>query len=67
MGDIVNTGGVTKEVRFDIYCKTCKHETLSEDEYPCRDCLSYPFNEYSHKPYLWEKKDKEEKRHGNES
>lgn len=31
-------------VRFDKYCKTCKHEKLEENEPPCDECLEHPVN-----------------------
>lgn len=45
-----------KEVYFGDYCKTCKHEKVSEQDDPCYDCLDNPVNEYSHKPIRWEEK-----------
>lgn len=45
-----------KEVYYDQYCSTCKHEKLKEDQYPCDDCLTEPVNLYSHKPIRWEEK-----------
>lgn len=45
-----------KEVYFDLYCKLCKHELLSEDDDPCYDCLHNPSNIDSHKPVYFEKK-----------
>lgn len=45
-----------KEVYFDQYCKTCKHEKLKQTENPCYDCLNEPYNENSHKPVYWEEK-----------
>lgn len=45
-----------KEVYFDQYCKTCKHETVSEDKDPCYECLDEPVNSHSHKPVKWEEK-----------
>lgn len=47
-----------KEVCFDKYCKTCKHEKLAETEDPCNECLDNPTNLYSHKPVKWEDKKK---------
>lgn len=47
----------TKEVRFDIYCKTCKHWEKEESEDPCWDCLDQGWNEDSHKPIKWEEKE----------
>lgn len=43
-----------KEVYFMEYCKTCKHNTTSEDDEPCAECLSYPMNVHSHKPINYE-------------
>ena len=45
-----------KEVYFDQYCKSCKHEKLKEEENPCCECLRHPTNEYSHKPVMYEEK-----------
>lgn len=45
-----------KEVYFDRYCKTCKHEKLKEEEKPCCECLEHPINAYSHKPVMYEEK-----------
>lgn len=45
-----------KEVYFDHYCETCKHEKLAEDQEPCNECLNEPVNTYSHKPVKWEEK-----------
>lgn len=45
-----------KEVYFGEYCKTCKHEKVSEQDDPCYDCLNNPVNEDSHKPVRWEEK-----------
>lgn len=47
-----------KEVYFDQYCKTCKHEKLKDNEEPCVDCLCEPTNLNSHKPVKWEEKNK---------
>lgn len=47
----------TKEVYFDEYCPTCKHYEKSESEDPCYDCLEDGWNEDSHKPTKWVKKD----------
>ena len=57
MSDIVNNGGLDKEVYFDQYCQSCQYEKLGEDGYPCRECLEYPSNEYSHRPVMWKEKD----------
>ncbi len=45
-----------QEVRFDKYCKTCKHYKKKESEEPCDECLSNPTNLYSKKPVNWESK-----------
>ena len=45
-----------KEVYFEQYCKTCRHEKLEEKYDPCNDCLGEPFNAGSHKPANWEGK-----------
>ena len=47
-----------KEVYFDKYCKTCKHEKLEEKFDPCNECLSEPVNTGSHVPVNWEDKEK---------
>lgn len=48
-----------KEVYFDEYCKTCKHEKAQETEgSPCDECLDNPINLYSHKPVKWVEKEK---------
>lgn len=39
-----------KEVYFDHYCKTCKYESVKEEENPCCECLENPVNLYLHKP-----------------
>ena len=33
-----------KEVYFDQYCKSCKHNGLKESKDPCNDCLAEPSN-----------------------
>ena len=48
-------------VRFDKYCKTCKHEKLEENEPPCDECLEHPVNLHSHKPVCYEGTDEEER------
>ena len=45
-----------KEVYFDQYCKTCKHEKVEDVKDPCNECLGEPTNVYSHKPVKWEAK-----------
>jgi len=44
----------TKEVYFNVYCKTCKYQPKAEHEDPCHDCLSTPANINSHKPINYE-------------
>lgn len=48
---------IYKEVRFDVYCVTCKYEKTKETEEPCNECLGCPVNAYSHKPVKWTVKD----------
>lgn len=48
---------IYKEVHFNHYCMTCKHQNLPETEDPCFDCLNEPVNLYSHKPVKWEEKE----------
>lgn len=43
-------------VYFGKYCKTCKHESLDENERPCDECLENPINLNSHKPVNYEDK-----------
>lgn len=45
-----------KEVRFDIYCKTCKYRFESEVKDPCNECLSFPVKPYSSIPINWKSK-----------
>ena len=40
----------TKEVLYSEWCNKCEHKDLDEDEDPCNECLSYPYNWDSHKP-----------------
>lgn len=47
-----------KEVRYDEYCKICKHEEVDEKDKPCFDCLLEPAREGSERPVRWEKKEK---------
>ena len=32
-----------REVDFNKYCKTCKHEEVKEVEDPCNECLDEPY------------------------
>lgn len=43
-----------REVRFDLYCETCKHKDKAEEEDPCVECLEEPLNQYTDKPVKWE-------------
>lgn len=47
-----------KEVYFNIYCKSCKHEKLQEQDDICNACLTEGSNYYSHKPVMYEEKEK---------
>ena len=42
--------GKQKEVRFDIFCRSCSFYPTTEDQEPCTTCLSSPASEESHKP-----------------
>lgn len=46
-----------KEVYFNIYCETCKHQFSPEVEEPCNECLENGVNIDSHKPVKWEAKE----------
>lgn len=43
-----------REVRFDIYCKHCKHKDVPDEEAPCCDCLAEPTKLYSDIPVKFE-------------
>lgn len=43
-----------KIVRFDMYCKSCKHKSKEDYEDPCNECLHEPARQYSHKPINYE-------------
>lgn len=45
-----------KEVRFDKYCKTCKHEKKKDFEDPCNECLTYFMRKGTEKPEFWKEK-----------
>ena len=49
---------VYKIVYFDQYCNKCKHRDLKEEQEPCRECLDWPVNEYSHQPVKFEEVEK---------
>ena len=44
-----------KEVRFDLFCRYCKHQTLLGSEDPCDECLNSPSNEDSMRPVNFKK------------
>ena len=46
-----------KLVNFSEYCDKCKHYDLDGTEEPCNECLSYPVNQYTHKPVNFESKE----------
>lgn len=50
---------IFREVRFDLYCKTCIHYETKEGEDPCNECLGEGMNEESSKPICYEEADKE--------
>lgn len=43
-----------KEVRFDLYCDTCKHFNRDESNDICEECVESPVNEHSRKPIKYE-------------
>lgn len=43
-----------KIVKYDVWCKTCKHCTDDETSEPCNECLTYPTNESSTKPIKYD-------------
>lgn len=45
-----------QEVRYDLYCKNCKHFRLHEYEEPCNECLECPARLDSNIPERFEKK-----------
>lgn len=51
-----------REVRFDEYCKHCKHKAKNEDEEPCNECLEEYMNIHTEKPVRLEEIDKNEPR-----
>ena len=50
-----------KEVRFDWYCKSCKHKDVKDSDDPCNECLDNPVNLHSHKPTKYEEETKNSK------
>ena len=53
---------IDKEVYFDQYCPTCMNGNLPATQEPCNDCLTYPTNQYSHKPIRYEEDKKSDER-----
>lgn len=45
-------------VRFDIFCRKCKHRRNPEEKDPCDSCLAVPAREGSRKPINFEEKEK---------
>lgn len=45
-----------QEVRFDKYCKTCKHTDVEEKCDPCCECLDEGCNVESEHPVNWKEK-----------
>ena len=43
-----------KEVRFDIYCRSCKFWNASASNDPCNECLEIGMREGTEKPEYWE-------------
>lgn len=48
-------GSEFKEVRFDIYCHTCKYRMLLEVKDPCNECLKVAMREGTEVPDKYEK------------
>lgn len=50
---------IDKIVEFDKYCETCKYKKLKDEngEEPCCECLEYPTQPNSKKPFKYEKMD----------
>lgn len=46
---------MTKEVRYDIYCKHCEFWSASASNDPCNECLGMPSNGDSHVPVNFHK------------
>ena len=47
-----------REVRFDLYCKDCKHGKVPETESACFDCLEESVNLHTYKPTGFKEKEK---------
>ena len=46
---------MNKEVRYDLYCKSCEYSHLAASDDPCNECLGTPSNEDSKKPINFKK------------
>lgn len=44
-----------KEVRYDLYCKSCEFNPLPASDDPCNECLGHPSNEDSKVPVNFKK------------
>ena len=49
-------------VEFDEYCCRCKHENVSEEEEPCRSCISITAREDSRRPEKYELREEKKSR-----
>lgn len=47
-----------REVRFDKYCRICKHQKLDGWKDPCNECLDESTNVDSEKPVKYEENQK---------
>ena len=47
-----------REVKYDKFCPTCKHEKKPETGAHCAECIDEPLNLYTEKPVKWEEKEK---------
>lgn len=45
-----------KEVRFDYYCRKCKHKDVDEDHDPCNECLEEGMRDGTYIPLKYEEK-----------
>lgn len=52
---------VDTEVRFDIYCKQCKHKKKKENEIPCYYCMQRSVRPYSEHPEYYIHSDDDDK------
>lgn len=44
-----------KEVRYDLYCCTCKYKDVDQADDPCDECLSTAMNDGSVEPVNYKK------------